>query len=103
MEKVTKQFKTKQGTISEKNIIIDHLNRQIEDEIRKCQELEERISKFAEKQMQMRENIFVLEEESKKIYDIVVEQENVLESQDNQLNEKDEEIGMLKMQNVQLI
>lgn len=47
----------------------------------------------------MRENIFVLEEESKKIYDIVVEQENVLESQDSELNEKDDEIGVLKMQN----
>lgn len=34
----------------------------------------------------MRENIFVLEEESKKIYDIVVEQENVLESQDGELS-----------------
>lgn len=51
----------------------------------------------------MRENIFVLEEESKKIYDIVVEQENVLESQDYELSEKDDEIGMLKMQNAEVI
>lgn len=46
----------------------------------------------------MRENILVLEEESKKIYEIVVEKEEAEDIQNQMLDEKDDEIASLKAQ-----
>ena len=51
------------------------LNTRLESEIMKVQEYEDKIVKYSEKEVKMRSNVNILEEESKKIYDLVQEKE----------------------------
>ena len=59
-------------------------------------DMEEKISKFGEKEAKMRENILVLEQESRKIYDIVIEKEQNEDYQNQIIEEKEEEINHLR-------
>lgn len=51
---------------------ISELKSMLDSEAARILEFEERIARYAEKEMKMIENINILEEESRKIYDIVV-------------------------------
>ena len=54
--------------------------------------MEEKVIKFAEKEAKMRESITVLEDESRKIYEIVVEKEQIEESQSQELESLRQEV-----------
>lgn len=51
---------------------ISELKSMLDSEAARILEFEERIARYAEKEMKMIENINILEEESRKIYDIVM-------------------------------
>ena len=62
LEKTERELKLKEGSLMQKDIINENLSKNLQEEVNKILEMEEKISKFGEKEAKMRENILVLEE-----------------------------------------